>query len=260
MLGAIAGDIIGSTREVFNTKRKDFELFPPCSHPSDDSVLTVAIADAILHGMDYGIMLQRYFWRYPLAGYGRKFTWWALTGSRQPYNSWGNGSAMRVSPVGWAYDTLDAVLAEAERTAAVTHNHPEGIKGAQAVASAIFLARSGHDKAAIRAYLERAFGYDLQRSLAAIRPTYRLHVSCQQSVPEAIVAFLEAQGFEDAIRNAVSLGGDSDTLACMAGSMAEAFYGGVPAAIAERVWARLDRRQTRIVREFRARYVADSGS
>jgi ADP-ribosylglycohydrolase len=183
------------------------------------------------------------------------FRQWGRNADMGPYNLFGNGSAMRVSPIGWAFPTLEETLAEAERSAAVTHNHPEGIKGAQATASAIFLARTGAGKAEIRAHTRNAFGYDMSRTLDEIRPGYTHVESCQETVPEAITAFLESEGFEDAIRKAVSLGGDSDTLTCITGGIAEAFYGGVPEEIARETLARLDERLRTIVERFCARFV-----
>ncbi|OYQ63632.1 hypothetical protein B9G53_16120 [Pseudanabaena sp. SR411] len=254
MLGAIAGDIIGSIYEVVPMKRKDFKLFSFGSHFSDDTVLTYAVAKSILTGTNYANNFKKCFWRYPLAGFGQRFTCWAMSNRKEGYNSWGNGAAMRVSPIAWAYNDLDTVLKEAERCTVTTHNHPEGIKGGQATAAAIFLARNGKTKAEIRDYIEQNFNYDLRRTLGEIRPDYKFEVSCQKSVPEAIIAFLESTDFEDAIRNAVSLGGDSDTIACITGSIAEAFYSGVPNAIAQPVWKKLDRRIRQTVTEFRKVY------
>jgi len=241
MLGAIAGDIIGSVYEGSNLKTKDFPLFHSQCCFTDDTVLTIAVADVILnagkflHSNKYIHKFKWYYHRYPNAGYGGSFREWAKSSSREPYNSWGNGSAMRVSPIGFAFNDLDTVLKEAQRSAEVTHNHPEGIKGAQATAAAIFLARTGNNKASIKAYIQNTFGYDLELTLDQIRPTYSFDVSCQGSVPQAITAFLESSDFEDGIRNAVSIGGDSDTIACITGGIADAFYGGVPNAIAQ--WA-----------------------
>lgn len=254
MLGAIAGDVIGSVYERQNCKRKDFPLFRQGSRFTDDTVLTVATAEALLQGADYADTYKRYFRRYPLAGFGKSFTLWAGLNRSEPYQSWGNGSAMRVSPVALAGEDLETVLALAEQSAAVTHNHPEGIKGAQATAAAIFLARRSDSKTAIQDYLETTFGYDLSQSLDDLRPHYRFDVSCQGSVPQAIRAFLESTDFEDAIRNAISLGGDSDTIACIAGGIAEAFYGGVPEAIAQEVQARLDAPLRSVTEAFFARY------
>lgn len=250
MWGAIAGDVIGSVYEARPVKRTDFPLFSRASRFTDDTVLTVATAEVLLDGGDYREAYQRYFARYPDSGFGGMFVQWAAAGAADAYNSFGNGSAMRVSPVGWACDTLDAVLAEAERSAAVTHDHPEGIKGAQAVAAAVFLARAGHSKDALRRRIADLFGYDLERRLADIRPRYGFDVTCQGSVPEALIAFLESSDFESAIRNAVSLGGDADTQAAIAGSVAEACYGGVPAAIREEVERRLDGGLVDVVRRF----------
>ncbi len=250
MIGAIAGDIVGSAYEFQGTKRTDFELFTPLSRFTDDTVLTVAVADCILNGKEYAATFKEYGRLYPRAGYGGMFLNWLRSGSNAPYNSYGNGSAMRVSPVGFAFSTLDAVLQEAERSAAVTHNHPEGIKGARAIAAAIFLARSGESKARIQGYIEESFGYRLHHTLAEIRPSYRFDESCQGSVPQAIIAFLESADYEDAIRKAVSLGGDSDTLACMAGGIAQAYYGLVPDYIVVEVEKRLDRDLLRITELF----------
>ncbi len=239
MIGAIAGDIIGSVYEGNPVKHKDFPLFTPRSTFTDDTVLTVAVVDVLLTGGDYRETFWRYHREYPDRGYGFGFTQWATSTQAHPYHSFGNGSAMRVSPVGWAFDTLEAVVEEAKRSAEVSHNHAEGIKGAQATAAAIFLARTGHTKQEIRDYVASTYQYDLNRSLDSIRPQYAFDVSCQGSVPESIISFLESKHYEDAIRNAISLGGDSDTMACIAGAIAEAYYGGVPPVIQTAVFARL---------------------
>jgi ADP-ribosylglycohydrolase len=254
MLGAIAGDIIGSVHEGAGTKTKAFPLFDPHCCFTDDTVLTVAVAECLLRHGDYAAFYHDYFHAYPDAGYGGTFFHWAAGRHRRPYHSWGNGSAMRVSPVAWAFAALDDVLDQARRSAAVTHDHPEGIRGAQATAAAVFLARSGSDKAQIRDYVERTFGYDLRQSLDEIRPGYRFEVSCQGSVPQSIIAFLEAEDYEDAVRNAISLGGDADTMACIAGSIAEAYYGGVPGHIRETALAVLDDRLRTVVQEFTERF------
>jgi ADP-ribosylglycohydrolase len=254
MLGAIAGDIIGSVYEFNNIKSKDFPLFSQYCDFTDDTVLTVAVADAILNGDAYVGYFKSYFHRYPNRGYGGNFSRWGVADSLQPYYSFGNGSAMRVSPVGFAFDNLQTVCQEAERTAQATHNHPEGIKGAVATATAIFLARTGSNTDEIRYHIEQSFGYDLSQSLASIRPHYSFDVSCQGSVPQAMVAFLESTDFEDAIRNAISLGGDSDTIACITGGIAHAYYGGVPDAIAASVWQYLDNSLKEITKRFLATY------
>jgi ADP-ribosylglycohydrolase len=254
MLGAIAGDIIGSIYEGRPIKTTDFPLFHKYSHPTDDTVLSVALADSVLSGRDYVDNLKAYFQRYPQAGYGGSFIRWALSLSRQPYNSWGNGAAMRVSPIGFAYASLDEVLDRARQSAAVTHNHPEGIKGAQATAAAIFLARSGTDKRGIKDYIERTFDYVLAEPLDELRQHYSFDVSCQGTVPPALIAFLESSDYEDAVRKAVSLGGDSDTLACITGGIAQAFYGGVPAHIKKRVHDILDGPLADVVGKFCRRY------
>lgn len=235
MIGAIAGDIIGSVYEHRQIKTKDFPLFDARCNFTDDTVLTVAVADAILSGGSYVDSIRKIGRRYPDAGYGGAFIRWLQSDESRPYNSWGNGSAMRVSPVGFAFSTEDEVLRQARMTAEITHNHPEGIKGAEATALAVYLARTGHQKGAIRARIKTLFGYDLDRTIDEIRPFYSFDVSCQGTVPEAIVAFLDSESYEDAIRNAISLGGDSDTLACIAGGMAEAFYRGVPDEISAKI-------------------------
>jgi ADP-ribosylglycohydrolase len=258
MIGAVAGDIIGSFYEAFPTKATDFPLFHKDCRFTDDTVLTVAVADWILNGGDLVDLLHRYFEAYPQAGYGMSFIRWAGHKCREPYNSWGNGSAMRVSPVGFAFDSLDVVLAKAKATAEVTHNHQEGIRGAQATAAAIFLARSGSDKLDIKGYVQNQFGYDLNRTLDQIRPDYSFEVSCQGSVPESIIAFLESSDYETAVRNAISLGGDADTMACIAGGIAEAYYGGVPEPIREKTFEILDDRLTAIAAQFVERFVSGS--
>lgn len=254
MLGAIAGDIIGSSYEWHRTKAYDFELFTPESRFTDDTVLTIAVADCILHGKDYALTLKEYGRRYPYAGYGGMFFRWLKSESLSPYNSFGNGSAMRVSPVGFAFPSVDLVLQEAEKSAAVTHNHPEGIKGAQAIAACIFLARSGETKERIREYVEDTFGYNLHQTLDEIRPNYRFDETCQGSVPQAIIAFLESTDYEDAVRKAVSLGGDSDTLASMTGGIAQAYFKEIPAYIVKKVRESLDNDLLIIVNEFNSRF------
>jgi len=254
MIGAIAGDVIGSVHEGSGIKTKDFPLFVEDSRFTDDTVLTVAVAQRLLHGGDYIDLFHDYFHAYPQAGYGGSFIRWAGYRRREPYNSWGNGSAMRVSPVGIACDTLAEVLAQARQSAEVTHNHPEGVRGAQATATAVFLARSGQGKEDIKAHIEREFGYNLSERLDDIRAKYRFDVSCQGSVPQSIIAFLESDSYEDAVRNAISLGGDADTMACIAGGIAEAFYGGIPEDIRSRTLSALDERLRGVVEEFVQRF------
>jgi ADP-ribosylglycohydrolase len=254
MLGAIAGDVIGSVYEANPVKSTDFELFSTGSRFTDDTVLSVATAEALLGDGDYADAYRRYGRAYPNAGYGGSFYRWLLSDDAGPYNSWGNGAAMRVSPVGFALDTVEGVTAEAARSAAVTHDHPEGFKGAQATALAVFLARSGADKKGIRSEIEDRFGYDLARSLDTIRPIYDFDVSCQGSVPESLIAFLASTDYESAVRNAVSLGGDADTMACIAGGIAEAFYGAVPEQIAREVWSRLPEGFLNVLDRFESRY------
>ncbi|MDP7354107.1 MAG: ADP-ribosylglycohydrolase family protein [Desulfobacterales bacterium] len=235
MVGAIAGDIIGSVFEHHQIKTKDFPLFHPRCKFTDDTVLTVAIADAVLSGRPYVESVREIGRRYPVAGYGGSFIQWLHSDDPRPYNSWGNGSAMRVSPVGFAFSSEDKVLRHATLTAEISHNHPEGIKGAQATALAVFLARTGTGKEQIRSRIAEEFGYDMNRTVDDIRPTYFFDVSCQGTVPEAIIAFLDSDSYEDAVRNAISLGGDSDTLACITGGIAEAFYGDIPKDLQEKV-------------------------
>ncbi|MFN0202610.1 MAG: ADP-ribosylglycohydrolase family protein [Bacteroidia bacterium] len=251
MLGAIAGDVIGSIYEWNNIKSTIFPLFSLRSRPTDDSVMTLAMAEWIMDKQDLVTCLQKWGRLYPNAGYGGSFKQWLKNTNPQPYNSWGNGSAMRVSPVGWCYDTLEETLEQAKASAEVTHNHPEGIKGAQSVAAAIFMARKGSNKEEIKNYLEENFfGYDLTYPLDKLRQTYSFDVSCQGSVPPAIRAFLESEDWESAVRLAISIGGDSDTIACIAGSIAEAYYQGMPEHIKTGVFLRLDENMTTMVERF----------
>ncbi len=224
MLGAIIGDIIGSRFEFSAPPKKGFELFTPECDYTDDTICTVAVADAILHQKDYKQTMLEWCRRYPdpMGGYGTRFYHWLNSDDPQPVNSFGNGSAMRVSSVGWLFNDYNDVLKEAKRTAEFTHNHPEGIKGAQATAAAIFLARQGKAKHEIRKYVTKTFDYDLSRTLEEIRPTFFFDETCQRTVPEAITCFLEGKGYEDVVRLAVSLAGDADTLAAIAGPIASA--------------------------------------
>lgn len=234
MIGAILGDMIGSPYE-FNRgpKSKEFPLFIEASRFTDDSVMTIAVAEALMDNNkkneeDIKLALissmQKWGHRYPHAGYGGMFWQWLGHKNPKPYGSFGNGSAMRVSSAGWLYKTIKETRNFARLSAEVTHNHPEGIKGAEAVASAIWLCRNGYSKEEIRSYITKEFSYDLTRTCDQIRPDYNFDVTCQGTVPEAITTFLEGDDFEDVIRTAVSLGGDCDTLTCIAGSMAEAYY------------------------------------
>lgn len=237
MLGAIVGDIIGSVYEFHNVKTTEFELFlRGKSKFTDDTVMTLAVAKWLLTDVEHshcGLVncMQELGRKYPYAGYGGNFIRWIYNDNPMPYKSWGNGSGMRVSPVGLYANTLDEALLLAKVSAEVTHNHPEGIKGAQAIAACVFLCKNGSTKKEIKEYVENTFGYDLDRTIAGIRPEYTYDVSCQGSVPEAIIAFLEGNCFVDVIRLAVSLGGDSDTIACMAGSIAACCYP-IPADVA----------------------------
>lgn len=255
MLGAIAGDIIGSVYEFDDEKPDyDFVLFTDKSHFTDDSILTIALAESILTNSDYNLKLYEYYHRYPHGGYGGMFHRWAKVKNSPPYNSYGNGSAMRVSPVAWAYNDLDTVLLKAKESAKVTHNHPEGIKGAQSTAAAIFLARSGKSKNEIKKFIEEEFNYFLDFELEDLREYYTFNETCQKTVPQAIYTFLISENFEDSIRKAIYIGGDSDTLACINGSIAEAFYG-IPDTIVRETLSRLDVQLLKVVNEFRDRYI-----
>lgn len=254
MIGAIAGDIIGSVYEWNNIKTKDFVLFSDQCFFTDDSILTVALADSILQSTPYVDNLKRFYHWYPNGGYGGSFHQWAQSQYSKPYNSWGNGAAMRISPVGYVYNELDTVLQKAEEFTEVTHSHPEGIKGGQATAAAIFLARTGKSKTEIKEFIETKFQYDLSKHVDEIRPSYTFDVSSQGTVPQAIRAFIDSLDFEDALRTAVSLGGDTDTLACITGGIAQAFYKGVPESIQSKVYAILDERLGKITEEFMEQY------
>jgi ADP-ribosylglycohydrolase len=254
MLGAIVGDIVGSIYEFDRHKSKEFALFTPDRFFTDDSVLTVALAETILEGGDYAVLMRAYGRRYPRAGYGGMFRAWLRDASMGPYGSFGNGAAMRISPAGWAYGTLEETLERATEFTAVTHDHAEGIKGAQATAGAIWMARHGAAKGTIKSWVEAHAGYDLSRTCDEIRPTYEFNETCQGTVPEALTAALESADFEDAVRTAVSLGGDSDTLTCIAGSVAEALHGGVPDAIAREALSYLDDPMRHVVTRFRTMF------
>ena len=268
MLGAIFGDIVGSIYERHNVKRTDFQLITRYSHPTDDSIMTLAVAKALMETRDIWssasvlstdrelailnaltVSMQSMGRAYPNAGYGSAFRRWIWSNDPRPYRSWGNGSAMRVSPAGWVCNTLDDVLQLAALTASVTHNSAEGIKGAQAIASCVFMARAGMNKSEIKQVCVDLFEYNLSRTLDEIRPIYKFDVSCQGSVPEAIIAFIESDSYEDAVRLAVSLGGDSDTIACMTGAIAEAYYG-MPQHFREQAMSILDNYCCNIVLTF----------
>ncbi len=256
LLGAIAGDVIGSVYEFRPVKSVDFPLFSGASAFTDDTVMTMAHFDWLLNGGDLCRIMQGYGRRYPNRGYGSGFRKWIWADNLRPYGSYGNGSAMRVSPVGWAFSSLEETLAAARQSAEVTHDHPEGIKGAQAVASAIYLARTGKSKPEIKDYIDQTFGYDLDRNCDEIRPGYRFEVACQDSVPESIIAFLDSTDYEGAIRLAISLGGDADTMAAIAGGIAEAYYQSIPAHIKAEVLKRLPKEFPSLIRQFYERFVA----
>lgn len=259
MIGAILGDIIGSPYEFGEKcKHKEFPLFIKASKFTDDSVMTIAVAEGLMNSFgktdeeiknNLIISLQKWGNLYPYAGYGGMFRRWLRMNNPSPYNSFGNGSAMRVSSVGWLYNTLEETRHMARLTAEISHSHPEGIKGAEATASAIFLARTGHTKEEIKDYIINEFNYDLNRTCDEIRPNYYFNETCQGTVPEAIIAFMEGQNFEDVIRTAVSLGGDCDTLTCIAGGIAEAYYG-VPSELVEKCYSYMHRDMYNIIEKF----------
>ena len=254
MLGAIIGDIVGSVYEWNNIKTKDFPLFGENCFFTDDTVMTFAVADALLNGGtadDFINSMKKYGRLFPNSGYGGRFGGWIHSDSRDPYNSWGNGSAMRVSPCGWFADSLEETETLAEKSAAVTHNHPEGIKGAQSVAAAMFLARTGKSKQEIEEYVESVFGYNLSLTTDQIRPDYKFDVSCQGSVPESIICFLESDNFVHALQLAISIGGDTDTIACITGGIAEAFYREIPDELVDFAKIRLFEPMKAVIAEFR---------
>jgi ADP-ribosylglycohydrolase len=252
MKGAIIGDIVGSVYEFAAIKTKNFPLFTDASSFTDDSIMTIAVADALMHNLSFTAAFKKYGQLFPdpMGGYGGRFGAWLTSESNAPYNSFGNGSAMRVSPVGFFFNTEAKVLAEAARSSAATHNHPEGIKGAEATALAIFLSRTGKTKSEIRQRITAEFGYNLNFTIDSIRASYRFDETAQNTVPQAIVAFLDSTDFEDALRNAVSLGGDADTLACITGGIAEAFYKIIPPLMLAEYEARLPDDLKQIVAEF----------
>lgn len=250
LYGAIIGDIAGSVWEFVSMKSRPAELIMPESFYTDDTVMTIAVADALMNDKDIAKTMREYAPKYHFGrcGYGINFSRWLQDPQMGAYNSCGNGSAMRVSAVAWMFDSIADVLDYAKATAEVSHNHPEGIKGAQAVAGAIYLARTGHTKSEIREFVEH-FGYDLSRTCDQIRPGYTFIETCQGSVPEAITAFLDSTSFEDCIGLAISIGGDADTIGAIAGSIAEAFYG-VPEYLIEQARAKLDAGLAAVVDEF----------
>ncbi|WP_282940167.1 ADP-ribosylglycohydrolase family protein [Paenibacillus sp. RC67] len=268
MLGAVIGDVIGSVFEWHNVKTTEFKLYDRFTRFTDDTVLTVAIADAVLNRKKqnnklidhyaskklYAIKLKQYTRWYPNVGYGQKFEEWAKNNNSKPYRSYGNGSAMRVSPIGFAYSTLEEVLMESKLSAIVTHNHRQGVIGAQAVACAVYLGRTLQSKDEIKSFIQNKFKYNLSQKLDDIRPAYAFDPSCQGSVPQAIIAFLESCDFEDAIRKAISIGGDSDTIACITGSIAHAYYKKIPKEIISEVMLRLDYKLREVIGLFNEKY------
>jgi ADP-ribosylglycohydrolase len=250
LVGSLAGDIIGSVYEYCNIKTKDFLLFNKECSFTDDTVLTIAVADAILNNLNFAQTFHRYGNVYKDRGYGLSFMRWLKSDNPKPYGSYGNGSAMRVSPAGLVCESVYDTMALAKKTAEVTHNHPEGIKGAQAVASAVYLARHNYDKNEIKKFIEKEFEYDLSFTLDQIRDIYCFDETCQGTVPFALVAFLESKNFEDAIRLAISIGGDSDTIACITGSIAGGFYHEIPREIVDFVYLLIPNEFKVMIREF----------
>ena len=250
MLGAIVGDVLGSTFEFYPMKTKKLELLEKNSHFTDDTVMTVAVADSIMNEVPYVESLQNWGRKYPRAGYGSWFKKWIHLDDPKAYNSYGNGSAMRCSSIGWLFDDEYSVLKEAKKSAKITHNHPEGIKGAQAVSLGVLMGRNGSSKKEIKEKLEALFDYDLSQELDRIRPNYTFNPTCQGSVPQAIIAFLESMDFEDAIRNSISLGGDADTQACITGSLAEAYYKSIPDEIISFVKWRIENDLLAVLDQF----------
>jgi ADP-ribosylglycohydrolase len=256
MLGAIIGDIAGALFEFseIGSVPYDFDLFAPNSTFTDDSVLTCAIADAILKNREYADSLREYALKYPNRGYGTNFNRWILSHSTKPLNSFGNGAAMRVSPVGWAFDTLEKTLEEAKKSATMSHNHPEGIKGAQATAVAIYLARNKKTKLEIQKYISETFGYSISKSFSELKASYHYNEICQETVPASLICFFEGSDFESCLRLSISLGGDTDTQAAITGAIAEAYYG-IPDGFEEAALKYLPSELIEIITEFRKKFI-----
>ncbi len=254
MIGAIAGDVIGSMHEAGGYKLYDFPLFTEWSKFTDDTVVTIAVAQAILEDRDYQEVILEVCRRYPRVGYGQSFERWLSAPEIGAYESWGNGAAMRVSPIGFSASTEGEILDEAKKSVEMTHNHEEGIKGAQATALCIFRARQAADKADIREEIQKRFGYDLTRTVEEIRPSYTFDVACEKSVPESIICFLDATDYESTIRNVVSLGGDTDTMACIAGGIAQAYWNDIPEEIIDGVRELLPKEFLNVIDRFSERY------
>jgi ADP-ribosylglycohydrolase len=250
IIGAITGDIVGSIYEWNPIKTKDIPSINEEMHWTDDTVLTIAVADTLISKVSFQTNYRNWGQRFPYCGYGERFGLWLKQDYPKPYGSFGNGSAMRVSAIGSAFDTLEETLEEATRSAMPTHDHPEGIKGAQAVAASIFLARTLHTKREIRSKIESMFGYDLNRTIKNVRKTYCYDLTCQKTVPEAIISFLDSKNYVDAIRKAISLGGDSDTLACITGGIAAAYYRFIPKKLMKQTMKRLHPDMLEVLEKF----------
>ncbi len=261
MLGSIIGDICGSHYEFNNNKNiETIQLFHPLSSATDDTVLTIAVADSIFNNLsteETASIFKEYAELYPNSGFGGMFKVWVGSDTLEPYNSFGNGSAMRTSPCAYAYNTIEEVLQSAEKMAAITHNHPDGIKGAKAVAGAIFIARDCGSRTDIKDFVT-SLGYDLSGKIDDIRPNYKFDETCEGSVPQAILAFLESNSFEHAIKLAISIGGDSDTIACITGGIAEAYYEGIPAWMVIKAVTKLDQQLLQTYMLFSDKYISPS--
>ena len=260
MIGAIAGDIIGSIYEGKHAKSKNVDLFTKYNQFTDDTILTIALADSILNNVNFSVKAVEYYNNYPDAGYGHMFKKWAKSKLKQPYNSWGNGSAMRVSPIGFAYNSLSKVEIRAEGSSIITHNHSDAIAGAKAIAGAIFMARTGNNKDEIRDYIGNTYKYDLSKSYDEVRQYnhenfIHFDLSANGTVPLALICFLDSVNYEDCIRNVLYLGGDTDTIACMAGGIAQAYYKEIPQYILDEIHKRLDEDLIRVIDRFNERFI-----
>lgn len=258
MLGAIIGDVVGSRYEVFNAKTYDFNLYSKISRFTDDTALTIATIKCLLEeNNDFGKYYRIYCLKNPIRGYGRKFLLWSLFNKKTPNNSFGNGSAMRVSPIAYISDNLEEVLKITEKSCVSTHNHLEAIKGSKAIVTCIFLARKNKSKKEIKSFIEKEYGYDLSKTIEEYHNKYKSDATCQNSVPQAIVAFLDSKDFISCLRNAIYIGGDSDTVACMACGIAEAFYNEIPNELVEFTLSKLKKEHITLLIQFYFKYAED---
>ncbi|AUM93864.1 TPA: ADP-ribosylglycohydrolase family protein [Clostridium botulinum] len=258
MIGSIIGDIVGSSYELMNTNKKDFNLYRKISRFTDDTVLTISTADCLLREGNFKDFYRTHTLKYPLRGYGSKFLVWAYFNKKNPNYSFGNGGAMRVAPIAYIFNDLYTVLEITEKSCIATHNHPEGIKGAKAIAACIYLARQDCSKEEIKQYIENEYKYNLNISVEEFHSKYRSNATCQNSIPQAIVAFLESTDFESCLRNAIYIGGDSDTVSCMACGIAEAYYKEIPYDIFEFCFRKLNNNQKSIIKDFYNKYIVSS--